>query len=329
MLSGPPVAIQRTALLIAAVLTASSAGNPLVGTEPSTSPTNAPAPSSTSGVRLDEVKVTTAQYRPGVEADLHLRLTDTMQPVLVMVLGGAWETADHRGLSPLASFLAEAGVVFVNARVRAASDGVVYPAPVEDVLCALAFGVARAEVSGVSVGPLGSLRRRPRIRPGQFTVRGGPATKPPGHRTRGTRSPRPTVDPNFRCSCSTAAPTSWSRSPPRPTSTEALEAGGHQVTLNVLANADHHSIYSPELAGDLLLEWIRNVADGWAKRSFRRQPGNPRRHRLLHGSVNYGATSFGTLSPVDTLDRGLLLRKGEVWCSHGSSIEGRAVLDGS
>jgi predicted esterase len=43
---------------------------------------------------------------------------------------------------------------------------------------------------------------------------------------------------------------------------EALEAGGHQVTLNVLANADHHSIYSPELAGDLLLEWIRNVADG-------------------------------------------------------------------
>jgi acetyl esterase/lipase len=70
-----------------------------------------------------------------------------------------WE----RALGPLASprdrmvvgwGLAEAGVVVVNARVRAASDGVVYPVPVEDVLCALAFGVARADVSGVRVGQL-------------------------------------------------------------------------------------------------------------------------------------------------------------------------------
>jgi alpha-beta hydrolase superfamily lysophospholipase len=43
---------------------------------------------------------------------------------------------------------------------------------------------------------------------------------------------------------------------------EALEAGGHQVTLIVVENADHHSIYSPEVAGELLLEWIRNVSSG-------------------------------------------------------------------
>jgi acetyl esterase/lipase len=45
-------------------------------------------------------------------------------------------------------------VVVVNARVRADSDGVAYPVPVEDVLCALAFGVARAEVSGGRMGQL-------------------------------------------------------------------------------------------------------------------------------------------------------------------------------
>jgi acetyl esterase/lipase len=301
MLSGPPVAIQRTALLIATVLTACAAGNPAVGTEPSPPPTNAPAPSSTSGVRLDGVKATTAEYRPGVEADLHLRLTGTMQPVLVMVPGGAWETADRRGLTPLASFLAEAGVVVVNARVRAASDGVVYPVPVEDVLCALAFGVARAEVSGVRVGQLfilghssgahlaalGSLqpdRYSPscldplRIADGLIglsglydvdlvsdlasSLFGAAREEAAGVWDEGNPIGQAHRRPEFPVlllhgSSDQLVPLSFTTH-----FAEALEAGGHQVTLTVLANADHHSIYSPELAGDQLLEWIRNVADG-------------------------------------------------------------------
>jgi acetyl esterase/lipase len=298
---GPPVANQMTALLIAAVLTACSAGNPVVGTEPSTPPTTEPAHSATSEVRLGEVEVTTAEYRPGLEADLHLRLTGTVQPVLVMVPGGAWETADRRGLSPLASSLAEAGVLVVNARIRAGRDGVVYPIPVEDVLCALAFGVARAEVSGARVGQLfifghssgAHLAALGSLQPDRYS----PSCSDSLRSADGLIGLSGLYDVDLVSDLASSlfgadrdeAAELWDEGNPiaqahrRPelpvlllhgssdqlvplSSTthfaEALEAGGHQVTLNVLANADHHSIYSPEVAGDLLLEWITNVADG-------------------------------------------------------------------
>jgi acetyl esterase/lipase len=75
-------------------------------------------------------------------------------PVVVLVPGGSWETADPSGLEPLAAALAGAGVVAVPVTVRAAVDGVVYPAPVEDVLCALADAAATARAAGITPGPL-------------------------------------------------------------------------------------------------------------------------------------------------------------------------------
>jgi acetyl esterase/lipase len=293
--------IQMAALMITAVLTACSAANPAIGTEPGTPSTNAPTSSSTAVVHPDEVKVTTAEFLPGVEADLHLRVTGTLQSVVLMVPGGAWETADRSGLSPLAGFLAKVGVVVVNARVRAASDGVVYPVPVEDVLCALAFGVDRAERSGIRVGQLfvfghssgAALAALGSLQPERYSPSCLDSLRTPD----GLIGLSGLYDVDLVSDLARSlfgaardeASAVWDEGNPiaqahrRPELpvlllhgdadelvplsfttrfAGALEAGGHQVTLKVLSGADHHSIYSPEFAGDLLLEWVRNVGDG-------------------------------------------------------------------
>jgi hypothetical protein len=83
------------------------------------------------------------------------------------------------------------------------------------------------------------------------------------------------------------------------------------------------------VAGDLDPEWITNVADAEPSGRALRRPGFPDDTDLPGTPSTMALQGFGTLSPVDALDRGLLLRRGEVRCSHGSSIEGQAVLDGS
>jgi acetyl esterase/lipase len=218
-----------------------------------------------------------------------------------MVPGGAWETADRRGLTPLASFLAEAGVVVVNARVRAERDGVVYPIPVEDVLCALAFGVARAEVSGVKVGQLfifghssgAHLAALGSLQPDRYSPSCLDPLEVPdaliGLSGLYDVNLVPDLASSLFGSARHEATVAWDEGNPiaqahlRPELpvlllhgssdrlvplsfttdfAQALEAGGHRVTLIVVANADHHSIYSAEVAGDLLVEWIRNVPSG-------------------------------------------------------------------
>jgi acetyl esterase/lipase len=66
-----------------------------------------------------------------------------------MVPGGSWQSADPSGLQPLAEALADRGVFAMPVVIRAAEDGVVYPVPVEDILCALADGAATARAEGI------------------------------------------------------------------------------------------------------------------------------------------------------------------------------------
>ena len=89
------------------------------------------------------------EYRPGLAAFPHLPEGVTSAPVVVMIPGGGWETADPSGLEPLAAALAAQGVVAMPVVIRAAADGVVYPTPIEDVLCALADGAATATEAGI------------------------------------------------------------------------------------------------------------------------------------------------------------------------------------
>ena len=88
-------------------------------------------------------------YRAEQSADPHVPTGVTSAPVVVMIPGGSWQSADPAGLGPLAEALADAGVVAVPVTIRAAQDGVVHPTPVEDVLCALAHGATVATEAGI------------------------------------------------------------------------------------------------------------------------------------------------------------------------------------
>ena len=88
----------------------------------------------------------TVEYAPGLTEDLYVPSRAQGQvPLVVLVPGGSWTTADPSGLAPLAARLADAGVAAAPTHLRAAQDGVTFPVPVEDVLCAVAALPALAE----------------------------------------------------------------------------------------------------------------------------------------------------------------------------------------
>ena len=103
----------------------------------------------------------TGEYLPALQADVYLPDEDDRGkdpiPVVLLVPGGGWQTADRRGLAPLAGDLAEAGFVAVNATYRAGEDGATFPVPVQDVLCAAGFAVQEVRSTGLEPGPLVAL----------------------------------------------------------------------------------------------------------------------------------------------------------------------------
>lgn len=99
----------------------------------------------------------TVEYAPGRTEDLYLPSGQGRVPLVVLVPGGSWATSDPTGLAPLAAALADAGVAAAPARIRAASDGVVYPVPLEDVLCAVGAAVDQLASHGYVAGPVAVL----------------------------------------------------------------------------------------------------------------------------------------------------------------------------
>lgn len=90
----------------------------------------------------------TVTYAPDLTADLYLPTETGRAPLVVLVPGGSWQTADPSGLAGLAAGLAERGIVAATAHIRAAEDDVTYPLPVEDVLCAVASVAADSRAKG-------------------------------------------------------------------------------------------------------------------------------------------------------------------------------------
>ncbi len=104
----------------------------------------------------------TSEYLPGVEADVYLPARQEQSPsspvpIVLLVPGGGWQTADRTGLAPLAADLADAGFVAVNATYRAGEQGAVFPEPVQDVVCATGFALQEARAAGLDPGPLVAL----------------------------------------------------------------------------------------------------------------------------------------------------------------------------
>lgn len=99
--------------------------------------------------------VETADYLRGVPADLYLPAEPAGRtPVVVLIPGGGWQSADRAGLAPLAETLAEHGVAVVNATYRAADAGVRFPVPVSDVGCAVSYAADRVRRTGRLPGPV-------------------------------------------------------------------------------------------------------------------------------------------------------------------------------
>ena len=109
-----------------------------------TPPTTAPPTTSTTiGVsRPGSHLVATVEVWQGLEADVHAPPGAGSHPVAVLLHGGGWFGGDRRHMAELADYLAERGVVAVNAGYRTLSLGGGFPATFDDVACALRAAAA-------------------------------------------------------------------------------------------------------------------------------------------------------------------------------------------
>lgn len=241
---------------------------------------------------------TTVGYAPGLTEDLYLPEGAGPVPLVVMVPGGGWATADPTGLRGLAGALAEDGVAAATAHIRSAADGVVYPVPVDDVLCATAAAVDQVRSHGFTPAPVAVLGHSSGAHLAALAVLAVDDYAP--------SCTSPTVRPDVLIGLSgpyeisrvpdLAAvllgagpdddPATWQAANPvrraalRPevpvlllhgaddeivpvdfTSQfgAALEQAGHPTTLRVVPGADHVGIFAPEVSGELIARWLRSL----------------------------------------------------------------------
>jgi acetyl esterase/lipase len=236
----------------------------------------------------------TSDYRTGVAADVYLPDGSGPAPVVVLVPGGGWSSAHRTGLGPLAERLASSGAVVVNATYRTQSDGVRFPVPVEDVVCAVNFGAAQAVKAGRSGGPLvvvghsagAHLAALAALSPARFQARcpypvarvdGLVGLSGPYDVSRLPELARPLfgVGPEEK-------PDAWRAGNPMAVAAErpgmavlllhgssdtvvpadftvrfaeALRAGGHQVSTRVLPGVDHGT-YRKSTVWDVVASWV-------------------------------------------------------------------------
>jgi len=96
--------------------------------------------------------VATSEYLPGLAADVVLPPVPgrgTHAPVVVLVPGGGWHTADRSGLLPLAGALARGGAVTVTVTYQGSDQGGSFTGTVREIECAAGFAVSRARNAGI------------------------------------------------------------------------------------------------------------------------------------------------------------------------------------
>ena len=247
-------------------------------------------------------RVATEEYLPGVEADLYLPepgiTPSSAVPVVVMVPGGAWVSADRSGLAPLAERLSSQGIAVVNATLRGANSTFRFPGPVQDVLCAVDFAGARMADRGLRAAPLilfghssgahlaalaglGASRDRDDCPYGDASVDGLALLS-------GIYDPATAADvaePLFGLTPQ-EGPALWEAGSaftwvgtrpglpvflahgyadelvPALFTTEfadALQRAGHAVRVDLVAGAGHHDIYTPDVVAGPLEEWIASL----------------------------------------------------------------------
>lgn len=227
------------------------------------------------------------EYLAGHEAVVDLPADP--RAVVVLVPGGGWSSADPTGLRPLAAALAEAGLAVVTVTYGTSSTGDIYPRPVDDVACAVAF--AAQEVPDLPVVLVGhSAGAHLVLVAGLRPDRDDPECPYPARAADavvGMAGPYDVVraanvavnlfgvpegqDPDL---WREGNPYTWTGERPElpillvhgdadsvvPLSftsgmAEALEAAGHPVTVEVVPG-DHNDIFLPEAVADLLVAWV-------------------------------------------------------------------------
>ena len=213
-------------------------------------------------------------------------------PLIVLIPGGGWETADPTGLIPLAESLAERGAIAATTTYRASSNGVFFPETVQDVACTIAEAAAASVDAGFEYGEvvvvghsagahLGGLVT---LRPGEFV---STCTVPAVAIDRfvGLAGPYDVIEADAvdLFGPQNPDPADWSPGNPTvhaanepqvdillvhgtadqivPTQfTEsfatALENGSHNVTTSYPESVDHNSVYSSEVASPLIADWL-------------------------------------------------------------------------
>lgn len=242
--------------------------------------------------------ISTADYLPGLGADLFMPDHVTRAPLVVLVPGGGWTDADRTGLRPLADRLASDGIVAVTVTYRAANDHVRFPVPVADIECAVDYAAERARQAGVTPSRVLLLGHSAGAHLAMLAALTGtrfrqscayPSVQVDG--VIGLAGPydistlRSLAQPLFGASAA-EDPTAWRDGNPvtwvnqrpqlpvllahgsaddtvSPTATtsfaDLLRAAGHPVTVEIVAGADHGSIYRPRVIADRLLSWIRTL----------------------------------------------------------------------
>jgi acetyl esterase/lipase len=235
------------------------------------------------------------RYGHGLTEDLYLPHRKGRVPLVVMVPGGSWTTSDPTGFAPLAADLAARGLAAAPVRIRAAEDGVVYPVPVEDVLCAVAVADQRLRDRGYTPDPVAVLGhssgahlaalavltyddfsfpcRAPAVEPDALVGLSGPYDI---SRMPDVASALFDVGPD-------GAPEAWQNANPvvradrRPDVpvlllhgendptvpvdfttqfADALEDAGHPVTVDLVPDVDHLGMFRADLAGEPVADWL-------------------------------------------------------------------------
>lgn len=241
-------------------------------------------------------RVATADYRPGVGADVFLPATPPAHlPLVVLVPGGGWTSADRTGLLPLADRLAGDGIATVAASYRARQDGARFPVPAADVECAVDFAVARVRKAGLTptqvvlAGHSAGAHLAMLVGLTGQRFRGAcpypPATVDGVIGLAGPYDIRTLADVARAMFAGTAAqepaawhdanPVNWVQLRPQlwvllvhgaadttvtPSSTTSfarlLRAAGHDVHVEIVAGADHSSIYRPDVVATRIEQWV-------------------------------------------------------------------------
>ena len=239
--------------------------------------------------------VRTEDYLPGLAADVHLPPSGAPAATVVLVPGGGWSSADPAGLAPLADTLAASGFAAVTITYGTAADGLRFPRPVDDVACAVSWAASHIAGEGPGALPVvvlghsagAHLAALAALDPTTY-VGDCPSTPVSPAGLVGLAGPYDIealggiAEPLFGLPLE-SDPSAWAKGNPIRLAanvpelpvllmhggaddlvpvafseefTNALRAGGHQVTLTVVDGVDHQGIYQADVSASTIRDWL-------------------------------------------------------------------------